>query len=163
MRIMRSIHILTSRRQTGQDFTVSGSQAANMKTPDNESQKAMERICLKRKAAGKATRQWRDHILERDKRERAFHLPTPNSKLKRRQRSDTPSGFLLFPLISFLFFSFLVGCHCCILSLLCSGTRSPIGDRMKRHRRLGPGLNINDYRHKLGTAITEFRVSLPED
>ena len=43
----------------------------------------MERISLpflKRKAAEKATRQWRRHILKQKRGRRTFNLPKPNSK-----------------------------------------------------------------------------------
>ena len=56
---------------------------AKDKIPDNEGQKSMEGISipfLKRRAAEKSTRQWREHNVEHNKRKRTFKLPGPNSK-----------------------------------------------------------------------------------
>ena len=59
--------------------------AASEKSPDIESRKAMERVSasfLKRRAAEKATRQWREHILELNQGKRTFNLPKPSPNQK---------------------------------------------------------------------------------
>lgn len=68
---------------------------------------------FKRKAAKKATRQWRDHVLGLNKGKRTFNLPKPNSKPKMRTDPRTegrpgPPQNVLFPCLSFPRCAFLL-------------------------------------------------------